>query len=379
MAAVAVVSVLLVIGIAYGRDEHSRESVTRGLLHLDFLYPGRKVRQDHGFSKDEREKEDRSGAKIKHTVLPVFIPVRYDLRKHSPLERRVTEDDSVSPRLVMDEDFNIKFDNPYIVPLTKPLAFILNSDAHARENRPEDDEKLMVPFPVLVKAREGKGDCRDDDVLEHRTNYDDHYGDDDDDDRNFKNENPPHYRKVNPNYRYLKNGTTTFHKTNSPTGRHYPTRAKNYPEPTYYKSGIPPERNYEYNHNSSREYQSLDVYPSKIFADMYRSIPKHALESEESQETDDYFQYDKRRHAEHSNQKIKPSSRHPYRGHAFSASTDLHWVTNGNLTKTKKTNEELSNIVIYDVTEPPEPKATVATSTTTTDRPETDAVWGMKI
>lgn len=373
MATIAVVSVLLVSSVVYGRvHDYSKESAAKGLLHLNFLYPGRRARQEHGFLKIEREDGGRTGSKIGHTILPVFIPVRYDLRRKGALERIATEDESVSPRLVMDEDFNIKFDNPNIMPLTKPLAFILNSGANSREGRNEENEKMMIPFPVLVEAREGTKDCRDDDVLEHRSNYDDN------NDYHDNNENPQLYRKkIMPAYRYMKNGTTTYHKTNIPPVRDffYPIRGKKYLETSNYNRGVPTGRTRDIYNTSSREHQSLDVYPSKIFADMYRTLPKQALESVESQEVEDYYHYDKRRHAEEV--KEKPDHRRPYRGQSFSASTDLHWITNGNSTNMKNSNKDLKSFVIYDVTEPPETTTTVATSTTSSLNNDED--WGRKL
>lgn len=347
MAVVTVVSVLLASGAVCTADvEDTTGAESRSLLDLNLLYPGRRTRQDVSEERDEDA--------ITH-MLPVLIPVRYNLRRpHDTLERSSGQDDPVSPRLVMDKYFNIKFDNPYVVPLTKPLAFILNSAPRAREARASGEEKMIIPYPVLTKTVDEprSAGCKDDDVLEHRSNYEV--------DADFFDESPPQNHKTSVSVsRPFKNTTTPFHRTNvhgdrpliySARGKyqyHYP----HYSHDKYPPKGVVPMPEYRYNSSFT---DHPDVYPSKIFADMYRTM-KPSMLSAESRERDSFYrQYDKRRHTQDDKLNAKVNSL--FRGQTFSASNGLQWVTAVNSSDATKHDK---TIVIYDVTEAPSTTSTI--------------------
>lgn len=317
-------------------------------------------------SRDEKKKKKRPTLQrrlgySREEMYPLLIPVKFDVNpdlvypEQRSRSRSNPSDDprqapNSHPRLIMDKDFNIRFDNPYIVPVSKPLAFVLDSSVAGRSmvGAPYGN-KMMIPFPVLVQARNPLPEEADygqyrgpGEYVEHRSNDDDEF---------FPGESfgrhPP--RKLGRNRKPWKNGTSSYKETNGPKS---------------VRTSDDPTEEEGFNESSD----GPNVYPSKIFEDMYRSMPKYPVDSRESRERDRPYDDTRRKYSKSKEgstpptkepakqrQRARPTSKHVYsRQPVFSATSDLEWVTHINSTAPKKpsnSDEKVkSRVIIDDVT-----------------------------
>lgn len=337
----------------------------------------------------EKEPPVQRRSRYEHgEMYPLFIPVKFDVNRDiftDPRSRRVAEDPAHSPmrsppRLIMDKDFNIRFDNPYIVPVTKPLAFVLDgSDAQGRSlGEGPYKSKMMIPFPVLVQARSPTDDYRDyreeDDGVEHRANNEDDFYLPETQERSAP-------RKANPSGKPWRNSTSEHSGPRSTTDQRNPED---------------PNPNLEPDEENFNESDMPSVYPSKIFEEMYRSIPKYPLESTESREPP--YDETKRKYSKENSSSMKepprqrprvgrPVRKYPFGGHVFSATSELEWVTHANSSKTRQlptTDDTLDGrIIIHDAEEdlttttiePLQPPGRLFTSTTPKDVLISEQYW----
>lgn len=369
MASAGVVSVLLVCGwcgVVTGRvrdqevqrltapgasTEPHHIRATTSTSFIPYNAPVRKPQENSSsiISRDEKKKQrptlHRRIGYNTEDMYPLLIPVKFDVNPDRDYPEQRSRSRSYPsdgprqapnshPRLIMDKDFNIRFDNPYIVPVSKPLAFVLDGSVAGRSmvGAPYGN-KMMIPFPVLVQARnplpeEGDyGQYRGPgEYVEHRSNDDDEF---------FPGESfgrhPP--RKLSRNRKPWKNSTSSYKETNGPK--------------SVRTSGDPTE---EEGFDESSD--GPNVYPSKIFEDMYRSMPKYPVDSQESRERERERPYDdtRRKYSKSKEgsppptkepakqrQRARPTSKYAYsRQPVFSATSDLEWVAHINSTVTKK-------------------------------------------
>lgn len=314
-------------------------------------------------SRDEKKKEQRPILQRRlgynrEEMYPLLIPVKFDVnpdlvypeqgsRSRSNPSDGPRQAPNSHPRLIMDKDFNIRFDNPYIVPVSKPLAFVLDSSVAGRSmvGAPYGN-KMMIPFPVLVQARNPLPEEADygqysgpGEYVEHRSNDDDEF---------FPGESfgrhPP--RKLGRNRKPWKNSTSSYKETNGPKS---------------VRTSDDPTEEEGFNESSD----GPNVYPSKIFEDMYRSMPKYPVDSRESRERDRPYDDTRRKYSKSKEgstpptkepakqrQRARPTSKYAYsRQPVFSATSDLEWVTHINSTAPKKpsnSDEKVNSRVISD-------------------------------
>lgn len=314
-------------------------------------------------SRDEKKKKQRPILQRRlgynrEEMYPLLIPVKFDVnpdlvypeqrsRSRSNPSDGPRQAPNSHPRLIMDKDFNIRFDNPYIVPVSKPLAFVLDSSVAGRSmvGAPYGN-KMMIPFPVLVQARNPLPEEADygqyrgpDEYVEHRSNDDDEF---------FPGESfgrhPP--RKLGRNRKPWKNSTSSYKEINGPKS---------------VRTSDDPTEEEGFNESSD----GPNVYPSKIFEDMYRSMPKYHVDSRESRERDRPYDDTRRKYSKSKEgstpptkepakqrQRARPTSKYAYsRQPVFSATRDLEWVAHINSTAPKKpsnSDEKVNSRVIID-------------------------------
>lgn len=383
MASARVVSVLLVCGVVIGRvrdqeaqrltgPESSTEpfrehyiKATTSTSFIPYYAPGRLDRKPQEnsssiVSRDEKKKQrptlQRRIGYSREEMYPLLIPVKFDVNpelvypeqrsrsRSNPSDGPRQAPDS-HPRLIMDKDFNIRFDNPYIVPVSKPLAFVLDSSVAGRSmvGAPYGN-KMMIPFPVLVQARNPSPEEADygqyrgpGEYVEHRSNDDDEF---------FPGESfgrhPP--RKLGRNSKHWKNITSSYKETNG----HKSVRTSS------------DDPNEEESLNESSD--GPNVYPSKIFEDMYRSMPKYPVDSQESRERERPYDDTRRKYSKSKEgstpptkepakqrQRTRPTSKYAYsRQPVFSATSDLEWVTHVNSTASNSGEKVNSRVIIHD-------------------------------
>lgn len=337
-----------------------RVTTMRSIIPYEFTEsPSRRPLENTEKKRVEKEKLPpvQRRSRYEHgEMYPLFIPVKFDVNREvftDPRSRRVAEDPAHSPmsnppRLIMDKDFNIRFDNPYIVPMTKPLAFVLDGSAMQGRSLGEGPykSKMMIPFPVLVQARSPTDDYRDyrdeEDGVEHRANTEDDFYLPD-----TQGRSPP--RKASPGGKPWRNST----------GEHSGPRGASERNPEDPKPNLDPDE------ETFNESDIPSVYPSKIFEEMYRSIPKYPLESTESRDSREHpYEETKRKYSKEVSSPMKESPRqrprvgrpvgnYPFGGHVFSATSELEWVTHANSSKARQlptTDDPLNErIIIHDV------------------------------
>lgn len=382
MASARVVSVLLVCGVVTGRvrDQGAKRltgpgesteplgghyiRATTSTSYIPYNAPGlldRRPQENSSstVSRDEKKKQrptpQRRLGYNREEMYPLLIPVKFDVnpdlvypeqrsRSRSNPPDGPRQAPNSHPRLIMDKDFNIRFDNPYIVPVSKPLAFVLDGSVAGRSmvGAPYGN-KMMIPFPVLVQARnplpeEGDyGQYRGpDEYVEHRSNDDDEF---------FPGESfgrhPP--RKLSRNRKPWQNSTSSYKETNGPKS---------------VRTSDDPTEEEGFNESSD----GPNVYPSKIFEDMYRSMPKYPVDSQESRERDRPYDDTRRKYSKSKDgstpptkepakqrQRPRPTSKYAYsRQPVFSATSDLEWVTHINSTASKKPSNSGERDIVHD-------------------------------
>lgn len=407
MASARVVSVLLVCGVVSGRVREQEAEpgpssepfgagghyvrATTSTSFIPYNAPAALKSQQNStsvLSRDDKKKKkqlptlQRRIGYNQEEMYPLLIPVKFgdpDLlypeqrSRSSPLEGSRQAPNS-PPRLIMDKDFNIRFDNPYIVPVSKPLAFVLDSSVAGRSMAGGPyGNKMMIPFPVLVQARSPipseeaeYGPYRGpEEYVEHRSNDDDEFYPG----QSF-GRHPP--RKLSRNRKPWKNSTSLYKETTTSS-----KGGRTHDDPTE-----------EEGFNESSD--GPNVYPSKIFEDMYRNMPKYPADSEESRERDrerpnddTRRKYSKSKEGSTSpikepakqRQRTRPTSKYSYsRQPVFSATSDLEWVTHINSTTTKKPSKsELRVDVTTTTTDPLQPpEADLFHQPTTISPPEVE-------